>query len=298
MDIKLPIEEFSKAQKKDKAQEFYSKTLEIILNTLEDMKDEGRLNFFNEETTRIFPMGDYTNNTFIDENGELEVVIASHNPQIILSNATFLKNLKLAKSKKEIAKINNNGTFDKIIVDFANNLARYFDENTIILLINDGIKVFCYKEYSFKLLIRFATYDEGDENAILNFWDPINRTSLKCDLFLYNENMEKKDKETNGNYKKLVRIYKNIRKNMLINKWASSSELNKYFIELIIYNIPSNLMKKDIIDAYIKSVNYLSNCNIYDFKAFDGSKITNFSLAKLTYANVQSFLNMLLNLIN
>ena len=69
MDIKLPIEEFSKAQKKDKAQEFYSKTLEIILNTLEDMKDEGRLNFFNEETTRIFPMGDYTNNTFIDENG-------------------------------------------------------------------------------------------------------------------------------------------------------------------------------------------------------------------------------------
>ena len=289
------IEDFSKKQDKTNAQKFYSATIDIIQSALDDLiKIESGFVTLNEETTKVFPMGDYTNDTFIDENGELEVVIASSNPQIIYANDVFVNNIKNTKTKKQQNLVKNDGTFDKIIFDFATQMAEYYDEKTVVLIVNDGIKVFCNNEYNFKLLIRFATFSENDPNAILTFWDPIRKRQYSSDLFLYNENMEKKDEETAGNYKKLVRIYKNIRKNILMNKMANNANINKYFIELIIYNIPNNLiMCKDINDAFTNSINYLINCDASKFTSFDGKTIESFSLAKISYMNIRNFINLL-----
>ena len=291
---KSVLEGFSLPKDKGKVQEFYSEILNIITSALDEIQSEQNFTTLNEESTRIFPIGDYTNDTFIDENGELEVVIASSNPQLALANKTFVKNIAEARSKKAQNTISNDGTFDKFIIAFASSLAGYFDEKTAILLVNEGIKVFCYKEYSFKLLIRFATYSENDENAILTFWNPLLRQTKEVDLFLYNENMEKKNEETHGNYKKLVRIYKNLRKTLLINKWASGNEINKYFVELIIFNIPNELLQdKDIDMVFTKSFNYLTNCNVLNFKSFDGKSLQTFMLAKISTQKVIEFINLL-----
>ena len=292
---KQVIEDFSQKQDKTNAQNFYSASLNTIQSALDDLINiESGFVTLDENSTKVFPMGDYTNDTFIDENGELEVVIASSNPQIIYANQIFINNIKNAKSKKQLKTINNDGTFDKIIVDFAGALAEYYDNSTVILLVNDGIKVFCNSEYNFKLLIRFATYSENDPSAILTFWNPIQKNSHASDLFLYNENMEKKDEDTHGNYKKLVRIYKNIRKNILMNKMASNSSINKYFIELIIFNVPNELITdNDIYAAFVKSVNYLTNCDVSQFTSFDGSKIESFSLANISHMNIRNFINLI-----
>ena len=114
----------------------------------------------------------------------------------------------------------------------------------------------------------------------------------KINLFLYNEMMTKKDEETSGNYKKLVRIFKNIRKTILMNKWAVSSSLNKYFVELITYNIPNSLIiGEDIEKIFLKSINFLDNCDIFNFISFDGGKIENFEFANITYAKIKNFLS-------
>ena len=144
-------------------------------------------------------------------------------------------------------------------------------------------------------MIRFATFSEEDKDAILSFWNPLQKNIKQVNLFLYNESMSKKDKETNGNYKKLVRILKNIRKTILMNKWTHSTNLNKYFVELIAYNIPNSIMQdEDINIVYKKAINYLENCKVLNFKSFDDkSKVENFDLAKVTFSKIKSFLGFI-----
>lgn len=286
------VKQFSEQKSKEKVQEFYEKTLSILTSALDDLRKKYKKNSLDYDDTRIFPMGDYTNDTFIDQTGELEIVIATSNPNIKIANATYLKSLKEAKNKKQKSNISNEGTFDCIITNYLQCLSEYFDNTTMLLLINQGIKILCIEEFGFKILIRFATYDEEDKDAILSFWDPMLKRIKKTNLFLYNEKMDEKDKLTNGNYKKLVRIFKNIRKNILMSKWALSSDLNKYFIELIVFNIPNSIMQEDNINVvFDKCVNYLDNCNVISFTSFDGNKIDSFDLAKVSYSKIKNFIN-------
>ncbi len=291
------------AQKKDKGlvQEFYNKALDILTRALTDMNSKGdtNSNILQEISTRIFPMGDYTNDTFIDQTGELEIVVASSNPQLIITNKLFSKSFHSTNSNKQKKLISSDGTYDKIIPQIVKCLQPYFSEETTLLVINDGIKIFCNEEFGFKILIRFATYSADDEDAILDFWEFFSKKSTSVNLFLYNENLEKKDAETNGNYKKLVRIFKNIRKNILLNKWTSAASLNKYFIELICYNIPNSLMQdSDINIMFYKVVNYLDNCDITRFLSFDGMKLSSFYFAKVSYDSVFNFTKYLLKISN
>jgi len=293
------LQQFAEKKDKSKVQEFYEKALDILTHALTDMtsKSVKNSNILQEDSTKIFPMGDYTNDTFIDQTGELEIVIASSNPQLIMANKIFSKSFLVAKTKKQKEKLLNDGTYDKIIADLINSLLPYFDVKTTLMIVNEGIKIFCIEEYGFKILIRFATYNIDDEDAILYFWDYFLKKSTPANLFLYNEKIEEKDSETKGNYKRLVRIFKNIRKNILINKWATSSALNKYFIELICYNIPNSLLQdNDLNLLFIKAVNYLDNCNVQDFVSFDARRIETFYFAKINYENILNFTKYLLKI--
>lgn len=289
------IKEFAELKSKDKVQEFYETTLSILTSALDDLQNEYKITSLEYENTKIFPMGDYTNDTFIDQTGELEIVIATSNPQIKIANTTYVKSLKDAKTKKQKEAVISSGTFDEIILNLINCLSQYFDETSVLLVVNEGIKILCLEEYGFKILIRFATFSEDDKDAVLSFWNPLQKNIKQVNLFLYNENMSNKDKETNGNYKKLVRILKNIRKTILVNKWTHSSNLNKYFIELIAYNIPSSIMQNNDIEiVYKKAINYLENCNVLNFKSFDNiSKVEDFDLAKVSFTKIKNFLGYL-----
>ncbi|MBQ3047697.1 MAG: hypothetical protein IJD48_01635, partial [Clostridia bacterium] len=219
------IREFAELKSKDKVQEFYDKALSILTAALDDMREEKTATKLDYDDTRIFPMGDYTNDTFIDQTGELEIVIATSNPQIKIANSTYSKSVLDAKTKKQKQALTNKGSIEEIMHNYLMCLANYFDESTILLMTRDGIKVLCLEEYGFKILIRFATFSENDKEAILSFWNPVLHKAKPVNLFMYNENMSKKDEDTNGNYKKIVRIFKNIRKTILINKWTNSSSL-------------------------------------------------------------------------
>ena len=293
------IRDFSVRKDKKNVQEFYHKALDIIVSAIEELKltSSNTINL-NEESTRIFPMGDYTNDTFIDKTGELEIVIATFDPQIILNNKTFINARKSVRRKKDLSKISSNGTIDQILFLLLKKLTEFFDETTTLFATNDGIKILCFQEYGFKLLIRFATYNVDDKDAVLYFWDPVIKNERAVNLFLYNEEIDKKDKQTNGNYKKIIRIYKNIRKTILVNKWSISSDLNKYFIELIVYNIPDLLMmENDIVKCFYKSYNYLINSNILNFKSFDGKNIQSFNLAKISYYKIHNFIRLIKKLV-
>ena len=82
MELAL-IKQFSELKSKKKATEFYSKALNIITAALEELSHE--ITTITPDNTRVFPIGEFSSDTFIDEVGEIEVVVATCEPQIILA---------------------------------------------------------------------------------------------------------------------------------------------------------------------------------------------------------------------
>ena len=60
------LEQFAEKKSKDKVQEFYETTLSILTSALDDFKNDNKNLTLDYDDTRIFPMGDYTNDTFIE----------------------------------------------------------------------------------------------------------------------------------------------------------------------------------------------------------------------------------------
>lgn len=291
------IQEFSILKDKSTVQSFYEQMLDFIVMSLNRMNaNSNEINRLDPEYAKIFPIGEYTNDTYIDDNGELEIVIASSDPQLVSLNNSFAKYIKNSK-KKEKDNLINDGTFDKIIPTFAEYLASNFSEKTPILLVNEGIKIISKEEFSHKVLIRFATFNENDENCILNFWQCLSQNYVYANLFDYVEKIDQKDNDTNGKYKKIIRIYKNIRKNILINRLAKNSDISKYLVELMMYNIPNSLYDfEDIYEVFVSTLNYLTNANIYNFKDFDGNPIIKFAMAKSSYCDIKHFIDLIIKI--
>ncbi len=296
MDSTL-VKQFSVAKDISKAQDFYQKMINIIDKVLSKIAD--KMSNITVDDIRIFAMGEYTNNTFIDETGELEIVVSNSNPQMLLTNKTFKKQYAEAKNKKEKDKLSLKGTTHELVDLFFKEIVYYFGEETKLILTGQGIKILCKKEYDFNLMIRIGTFDQLDKEGTINFWNFITKSEEKFRLFDYNEAIEKKDKKSKGNLKSLIRILKNLRKTMITNKWISPSEINRYLVEYLAYNVPDKLLKgNDIVEVFAKSMLYLTNCSLNDYLDTDGEMLIYNRFANTDYAKIKKFLinaNSILN---
>ena len=293
---KLFLEQFAKPIDDAEIQEFYSDyATPILCSALSEVSK--KIELINPETIKIFPIGEYTNKTAIDATGgELEIVVASSNPQLQISNKTYQKEYSNA-SKKEKSQINIKNTSEEIVKALFNALVPEFSEKTSLILYAHGIKILCKEEFGFNMLIRFATFNENDEDMILSFWNTIKKQVEPIDIYSYAEAVEEKDKETKGNYSHLVRVFKGYRKTMLANKWISANGTSRYFVEALIYNIPTKLLTgKNFEEVYTKSMIYLQNCPLTKLKSFDDKPINKCNLIKVTYSAVKTFLNYLTRL--
>ncbi len=288
MDTTL-VEQFSAEKSKEKVQVFYEKVIEIITRSLSDVAT--KLPAISPDYIRVFAIGDYTNNTFIEEEGELEIAITNSDPQMILANKNYKKNLEEAKNAKARKAVSINGTSHEFLEVFFAKVAMYFGPETKLIWINNGIKVLCKKELNLNLLIRFGTFDRLDKEGKIMFWNAVSKKEEAFRLFQYTESIEKKDKASKGNYKKIVRILKNLRKTMILNKWINANDYNRYFVELLAYNVPDKLLKgTDIVSVYSKAMLYMSNCDLNTYKDTLGQPLIYNKVANADFAKIKKFL--------
>lgn len=290
---KTIIQQLAKPLSDKDVKKFYNEySLPIIYEVLDEISKTNEM--INPETIRIFPLGEYTNGTFIDQTGgELEIVIASSNPQLQLLNKSYQKEYQEA-NKKEKSAVNIKNTSEDIVKSLYKAFQKQFSEKTTLILYAHGIKILCKEEIGFNMLIRFATFNQEDDNYIMNFWNTIRKENYSVDVYKYAEEVEQKDILTKGNYSHFVRVLKSYRKTMLAKKWISANSYTRYLVEALVYNIPTSLLvEKDFSKAYTKGMLYLLNCPLSSLKSFDGKPINKCKLIGATYNNVKMFLTML-----
>lgn len=205
----------------------------------------------------VYLQGSYKNDTNIRGESDVDVVIQL--------NETFFNNLNEEQKKRlglEPAKYN----YDEYYSDVLEALNNYFGSNSvkpkskcIKIAENDNrlpadvIVSTLYRSY---LKVEQDSYVEG----ISFFTSDTGRRIINYPKQVY-DNGVAKNKSTNGMFKHMVRIFKNMRKN-------ANAKAPSYYIQCLLYNIPSSNYVDNYFQTCINLLEYIRLISNEDLEKF------------------------------
>jgi hypothetical protein len=250
----------------------------------------------------IYLQGSYGNSTNIRGDSDVDVVtelMSSFQPKITAltddEQAIFSKKYKdatffLSDFKKEV------------LISLKN----YYDENRI----TEGNKAIKVEGYSGRLnadiivAINYRYFWHVYENQPDSYAEGIafqdkNGVWIHSYPKKHYENGVKKMRLTNDNYKPLVRIYKNIRGHLENDYSMPDKFLSSYFIESLVYNVSNQYFTGAISDVFIKSLKWLNEADLSNFKCQHGLfNLFGSSDEQCSISDAQTFISNIVELWN
>lgn len=245
-------------------------TYDVLMDTLENIKDIAFVDLVDGNIS-IIPYGDYISNTFYD--GSLvEFLIVFHTSRENIDFTTPLKRItkkgkvKLSTYQQIVGAPVNHGVIqaEEIVSRFTNYIKGvlapsqkiYSKYNTIMIKLN--------KQLNAKITV---CYDANfDKNKLLvrriNTWTYINPS-------LYLSRIEQKDKETNFQFSKFVKLFKALEIELIIAQESNLLIGRNYFVENLLYNVPSNLFLDEDSVVMNNIMFYLRNIDYEKLKLID-----------------------------
>lgn len=211
-------------------------------------------------TMEIFAQGSYANNTNVRQNSDIDICV--------MLTSTFFCNYVDGKTDKDYGYTEGSITYSDYKSYIIEALKAKFGASVIVVgnkSINvqansyhvnaDVVPAFQYRDYKIigstdpQKYIEGIKYIAKDGTTVINYpKDHIN-------------NGKKKNIDTNYEYKKLVRIMKHIRNNMIDDKITDENKITSFLIECLIWNLPNSIItKNDTWSETVKSaIIYLWN---------------------------------------
>ena len=217
-------------------------------------------------TYDVYLQGSYKNNTNIYSESDVDVVVEL--------TSTFYNNL----SREQQAYLRLRSAYYGFI-DFRNDvigcLSDYYgeqninpDNKVVKLAPNSGrrpadILICCsYREY---YRVASNAYHDG-------VYFRTSRTHQNCYSFpkKHYENAVEKNQDCDGNFKPMVRIFKNINRTLINREEIESKTAPSYFIECLLGNIPTIQFQGTYREMFMNILEYLADNNWDNFKCLNG----------------------------
>lgn len=217
----------------------------------------------------VYLQGSYKNSTNIYADSDVDLVVQL--------NSTWRRNLsRLSATQTSKYKENySNASYglDDFHDDVVSTLRSYYGwsavtvEDRALVLDSDTLPltadiVVClqYRRYN-----RFnSKYDQDYDEGII-FQDRSTSEDIISYPKIHYENGADKNQSVYGRYRETIRIFKNTR-SYLVSKGEISAELApSYYIECLLYNVPSSKYKNDYQERYVEIVNWLVETQLSGF---------------------------------
>lgn len=207
-------------------------------------------------------------------------------------NKEFITEDELKEKKEALYTIIN------IKEDYFEYIAKYMSEMTVIYNKIDKITILSKEDLGYNINI-IPAFVHDDELRVWNF----NTNKFKSIFFNnaiialenkneeinrinYSQNNSQKILKINDNkdiFLKLIRIYKSITNNLLQTK-----DLD--FIDSLIYNCPNEIFEGNIYDVFVRSINYLKNADIADFRSVYNLNVSLYEQHDLTIYDIKKLI--------
>lgn len=123
-------------------------------------------------------------------------------------------------------------------------------------------------EYRYYYAINYNSYYEG-----ITLWTKEGNQVINYPKYHY-QNGVSKNQRTRNMYKPIVRVFKNIRNELVKNQGFVKNDVPSYFVECILYNIPDYLFDSQYSNTTLNVLTYLfqsqNNGNLVKFKCQHG----------------------------
>ena len=126
--------------------------------------------------------------------------------------------------------------------------------------------------FQYRIFKKFISFNNKDFIEGMKFFDTNDNTQIINFPKIHLKNCESKNVDTEGKFKDLVRIYKNIKRNLIKEGKITKEQAPSYFVENLIYNCTSPCFDGGYQECMKKSLQY-----IYD--AIQTGRITGFVCA-------------------
>ena len=211
-------------------------------------------------TFTIFLQGSYGNGTCVRQDSDVDIAM--------ICESTFRGNYPSGKNGANYGFTSSSFS----ISEFKNNLTRFINSSPLYSAFNhnkcidfkgnnssrkdiDIVPSLRYRDYSKDYYCDENNYSKGvlikcnDGTEILNYPEQSH------------DNSTDKNKRTNYYYKKVVRIFKNIKHDMEDDGYSEAKHVSSYGLECILYNVPDILFIKDgsLFDIVLYISKYLSD---------------------------------------
>lgn len=100
-----------------------------------------------------------------------------------------------------------------------------------------------------------AQYDEG-----IIFWTS-DGTEIVNFPKQHSENCTTKHQNTNERFKRMVRVYKNMRNSMIDDAYLQDGDSPSYFIEGMLWNVPADKFTQSYEDSFVNTFNWVLNAD-------------------------------------
>ncbi|MCL2621598.1 MAG: hypothetical protein FWD32_01025 [Firmicutes bacterium] len=230
-----------------------------------------RNNMFNPTDVNIYMQGSYLNGTNVFTASNVEIVVeltktASFDPATLTpASYSLINNYFLGKFNLDYTVENLKHDLYLELNAFTDNKATLEERKTIHIAAFKDLprRVDILPAFSFKKFVRKLDGGYKVVPGIL-VWDDDAQTHIMSFPKIHAENVSKKDKATNGNFVKMVRIFKTLRIYCSRAELITKKQAPGYFVECLIYNVPNSLFKGTLEEQFLKIINWLVNDNLLD----------------------------------
>jgi len=215
------------------------KMIKDAINSSENLKDR-------RNNIEIFIQGSYANNTNVRSNSDVDVCVMIKKP--------FFSSYPDGWEKEDYGFIKGNYGFNSFRLDLLNALNNKFSDVEIgnkslklpsnsYRVETDAIPTFQYRNYRHN-----SSYDPDSFVEGVKFYSSNNEIVVNYPK-QHIENGKEKNRVTQRRYKRLVRVVKRIRHQMIKENQPVDNAISSFLIECLIWNLPDNNI---IIDCPIE----------------------------------------------
>lgn len=244
----------------------------------------------------VFLQGSYANHTNIKDDSDIDVVVLAYNvfgnnarevlPPVKIEefNRIYSDSYYTLEEFKEALYQRLNGVFSsggRINIERGNKTLKFNQNEEFWQYVPvDIVPAFEYRKYSANSVVDKDKQIEG-----IKIYDSYKKEYIINYPKVHKRNGEDKNQiyRTNGNYKETIRIFKQIKKHLIDTKVISEDLMPSYNLECMLYNVPDNLFKKDLVERIDVIIYWLNNNLSMDF-------VEQHEMTKL-FKDAQSFSN-------
>lgn len=207
--------------------------------TVGDIKKENNLHSFNYE---VYLQGSYANSTNIRFDSDVDIVVQLNG--VFWNDQSQLTEVEKDLFKQKYPSVKyafvqfKNSVFNALKESFGDDV-EYSGKCIKIKENSNRVNADVVPCFQYRVYKRFISYHNEEFIEGIKFFDTTEQSEIINFPKKHIENCESKNVDTDSKFKSIVRIFKNIKSDLVENKTITDKQAPSYFIENLLYNCSS-----------------------------------------------------------